>query len=98
MTTGDAGLVAPGHRARPSLPAAVSMIGGIPVGLLSTSLGLFYPWLIAVAAVMLGAVVRRREFWFVALGVIAGTAGWWLLALLNALQITGAPPVGSGSS
>ncbi|MFT4163749.1 MAG: hypothetical protein QM650_00730 [Microlunatus sp.] len=95
MTTADTGLVAPGHRAHPWLPAAASVIGGVPVGLLSTSFGLFYPWLIAVAAVVLGAVVRRREFWVVTLGVVVGTAGWWLLALLN--MNAGDPPVGSGS-
>lgn len=61
-----------------------SVIGGIPVGLLSTSLGLFYPWVIAAAAFILGLVSHRREFWFAALGVIVGTTGWWLLALLNA--------------
>lgn len=84
MTIGDVGIVTAGHRSRSWLLAVASVIAGIPVGLLSTSLGLFYPWVIAVAAFILGAVVvvRRREFWFAALGVIAGTAGWWLLALM----------------
>ena len=57
-------------------------IAGIPIGLLSTSLGLFYPWVIAIVAFILGAAVRRRELWFAALGVIVGTTGWWLLALM----------------
>ena len=62
----------------------------------SSSLGLFYPWLLAAAAFILGAVSHRREFRFAAYGVILGTAIWWLLALMNIYS--DAPSSGSGSS
>lgn len=86
MSTGAVGLTV-SERGSRSWQKAAAVIGGILVGLLSTSLGLFYPWVIAVVLFILGAVSHRREFGFAALGVLVGTAGWWLLALWAASNL-----------